>query len=194
MSRLQRVMKSIGLDDVPLDVDGGLGSMMFLGNLGEEFIDYLVLELGLDDQLELFRIINDSSNQLKQYYDEVESRKEHCKQIGIWTESEPNDNEKQELPIYHGDNYLNIYLVLSQEHLVPENLNLYESLILHEDIVVNKIKESCYSMLGLLDKQKYHGFIESMKTFLKYANFTQFVIEVYDEIEKTYNLANGDKK
>lgn len=194
MSRLQRIMKSIGLDDAPIDVDGGLGSMMFLGNLGEEFIDYLVLELGLNDQIEMFRIINDSSSQLKQYYDEIEKRKEHCKQIGIWSESEHDDKDKDKLPIYNGDNYLNIYLALSQEHLTPENLNLYESLILHEDIVVNKIKESCYSMLAMLDKQKYHGFIESMKTFLKHANFTQFVVEVYDEIEKTYNIASGDKR
>jgi hypothetical protein len=52
--------------------------------------------------------------------------------------------------------------------------------------MVSKIIEGCQSMLSMLSDQKYVGFVKTMKEYIKYANFLDFSLDIYNEIEKMY--------
>ena len=38
----------------------------------------------------------------------------------------------------------------------------------------------------MLSDQKYVGFVKTMKEYIKYANFLDFSLDIYNEIEKMY--------
>jgi len=179
-------MKKYGINDIPLDSSNGILSSMFLNNANvnilPEMIDIICpgnTETPIAVVAEYMELM---ATLVDEYVREIDARKKFVIDKGIWKEDDRKEDEK----LYQVDNYLSIYILLCDNGIEPSELNLFESLIIFESIMVSKIIECCQSMLSMLSDQKYVGFVKTMKEYIKYANFLDFSLDIYNEIEKMY--------
>ena len=186
VSRIYRIMKKYGINDIPLDNSNGILSSMFLNNANVNILSEMIDVICpgntetpiavVAEYMELMAMLVD------EYVREIDARKKFVIDKGIWKQDERKEDEK----LYQVDHYLSMYILLCDNGIEPSELNLFESLIIHESIMVSKIIEGCQSMLSMLSDQKYVGFVKTMKEYIKYANFLDFSLDIYNEIEKMY--------
>lgn len=189
-------MKSHGFEDLPSDSSSAvLASLMVQDNdnLIDEVLKIAELQVGEKDNPMLLFIayLQEVANQTQMFQDEINRRKEFAKKVGVWREDEESEEPEEEM--YQQDQYMFIYYTLAKESLNPLALTLYESFIIYENLIVDKMREGCQSMLAMLSDEKYNSFKKSMEAFMKYANFSSFMLDIYDEIEKAYEQSLGDK-
>lgn len=196
LSRILRVLQSYGFTDLPSDDSSAIfASMMMQDN--PDLIDNVmkIADIQLDDkdnpQLLFIAYMQEVANQAQMFHDEINNRKKFATETGVWNDTDKTDEPEEQL--YHQDQYMLIYYTLSKESLNPLVLSLYESLMLYENLMVDKMREGCQSMLAMLNDDKYKSFKQNMESFMKYANFSSFMLDIYNEIEKAYEKSLTDK-
>lgn len=182
LSRINRKLKEHNIDINPAETENPALALIMLKNENPELIEELIQQqdiLSFDDLIELFL---DIQFQIMQYLAEIEQRKKFAIDINVWKEDdEPKDQEK----LYPNDYYLSCYKLLSSNGINPLDINIYEGLILSEEIQCQEMTKSIHEMLGIIaDSNK--TFCEIIKNMLKHANFTSFVLDIYTDVEKAY--------
>jgi len=191
VSRIFRLLKKYDIQDIPSS-DNMMLSSIVLSNLDEAILPSILDILGeqqsqdklkdIEIMSQFFQEVNDCVNQ---YLVEIDKRKKHASEIlGVWREDDEPKNPDEK--IYQDDYYLQCYLTLVGNNISPENLNLYESFILAEEISCRQIKESIQQMLSMLE-DKAKTFCLVQRENLKYANFTAFVLDIFEKKKKMYN-------
>lgn len=199
ISRIYRILKSVDADGLIGATDDNIMSVSILSTINNNLIDNLLtiisdninnksIEHKISMLTEYFDLIYKLYNQ---YNHEIELRKNFVVDMGIWKEDENQDKQDK---LYKSDYYLDMYRTLSENNINPEYLDLYEAMILTEDIICNNIKESIYQMLGILESYN-KSFCLVIKNLLKYANFSAFVLDIFNDVEKMYEeKVNKDDK
>lgn len=199
ISRIYRILKSVDADGLIGATDDNIMSVSILSTINNNLIDNLLtiisdninnksIENKISMLTEYFDLIYKLYNQ---YNHEIELRKNFVVDMGIWKEDENQDKQDK---LYKSDYYLDMYRTLSENNINPEYLDLYEAMILTEDIICNNIKESIYQMLGILESYN-KSFCLVIKNLLKYANFSAFVLDIFNDVEKMYEeKVNKDDK
>lgn len=194
VSRIYRLLNKYGVNDIPSDGLNGLVSGIKLSNiyqdLPRQFLNILEIDAEPGQEIIIMSEYLGYLAQLTQeYLTELDNRMNFIIEKGFWS----NDKQPDDTIYYRSDYYLQIFLTLSENNINAFKLNLFESMILYEDIVTNTLKESCSSLLSMLDSEKNLGFINQMKEYLKFGNFSAFVLDIYNEIEKRYDSQSKDK-
>lgn len=194
VSRIYRLLNKYGVNDIPSDGLNGLVSGIKLSNIDQDlprqFLNILEIDAEPGQEIIIMSEYLGYLAQLTQeYLTELDNRMNFIIEKGFWS----NDKQPDDTVYYRSDYYLQIFLTLSENNINAFKLNLFESMILYEDIVTNTLKESCSSLLSMLDSEKYFVFIEDMKRLLKFGNFSAFVLDIYNEIEKKYDSQSKDK-
>lgn len=194
VSRIYRLLNKYGVNDIPSDGLNGLVSGIKLSNIDQDlprqFLNILEIDAEPGQEIIIMSEYLGYLSQLTQeYLTELDNRMNFIIEKGFWS----NDKQPDDTVYYRSDYYLQIFLTLSENNINAFKLNLFESMILYEDIVTNTLKESCSSLLSMLDSEKYFVFIEDMKRLLKFGNFSAFVLDIYNEIEKKYDSQSKDK-
>lgn len=199
ISRVSNLLRDVGINDL---ISGGENIMMstiMLSQLDSSIIDKICDVIGIDitlqdvDKIEhVSRFFTEIELLMNKYSSEIDSRKKHAKDVlKLWKDdgTEPDDDN-----LYRGDYYINCFYLLSREHIDPTILNLYESLILVEEISCDKAKDGIYQMLAMLEDE-HKTFVKIIKDAVKHANFNAFVLDIYQDVEKMYNeMIEKDKK
>ena len=84
---------------------------------------------------------------------------------------------------------------MSKNNINSLVLNIYETLILAEELSCEAMKESIFSMLSFIDTDdKMNIYVEGKKSLIKFANFFSFMLDIYDDVEIVYNQVERKKK
>ena len=139
VSRIYRIMKKYGINDIPLDSSNGILSSMFLNNANVSILSEMIDVICpgntetpiavVAEYMELMAMLVD------EYVREIDARKKFVIDKGVWKEDDKKEDEK----LYQVDHYLSMYILLCDNGIEPSGLNLFESLIIHESIMVSKI-------------------------------------------------------
>lgn len=198
VSRVFRILDKYDIKDMPNSENIMLSSIAMTQlneNLLPELFDAAGLEKSGDNMIDvetISELFSEINKHMISYSAEIEKRKHHATNIiKMWQEDEEPKSPEENL--YQSDYYLQCYMGLAKEGIQPEKLNLYESFILYEEIVCNHVKEGISQMLSMLE-DKYKTFVLVQKEMLKHANFTAFVLDIYDAVEKMYNEMNEKEK
>ncbi len=199
ISRIYRILKSVDAEGLIGATDDNIVSISILSTINDNIIDNLLeiisnhvnyknIEEKISILTEYFDLIYKLHNQ---YNNEIEARKKFVIELGVWKEDKNNENQDK---LYKSDYYLDMHRTLSENNINSELLDLYEAMILTEDIICNNIKESIYQMLGILESYN-KSFCLIIKNLLKYANFSAFMLDIFNDVVKMYEeKVNKDDK
>lgn len=187
-------MSKRGVNALPQDASDGMISCMLMNNFDETVLLEISSILEIDSEINPVVAISEYmsflSSLIQEYSNEIDKRKKFAIDKKIWEENE----EKKPEETYPSDQYILMYILLCDNGIDPLKLNMYETMIIYEDIMVAKINEGSQSMLSMLSDNKYKGFVSTMKDYLKHANFVDFALDIYNEIEKMYESSIKDSK
>lgn len=198
VSRFMRELKAIGIDS---NIDFSNTSQMLLmmyekikpENLAN--IVSVISDIDTADNVLMFEEFNSYLLYIavedRKYQDEIELRKNHSKNLGIYREETPEEMQvkiDKNKDIYRADYHLAMYKILCKNGINPEQLTLYETFILCEDISCEEIKNSTYQLLGLIESEDKNraSTVESYKNVLKNANFYNFALDIHESVDELY--------
>jgi hypothetical protein len=192
ISRVMRALVEAGFSD-NINIGDPVTMAMLMQSIDEPaLIDKLYnLILEQDDIREPATIMSfllEIKLELDAFNQEIDRRKQHAIKLGIYVEDTPEELQAKQAEMknyYVSDIYLANYRTLCKEGIDPERLNLYEAMILVEDIVCAELNKASSELLSLISADN-PAFCERVQSVIKYANFYSFALDIYNDVDKAY--------
>lgn len=133
--------------------------------------------------------------ELAAYDAEIARRRKHAVELEVYRENTPEElAEKLEefKNVYQGNTYFDMYISLTREGLRPEDMTISEALLASEYITCQNTIKALMELLGFITGRE--SFVESIRHLVKFANFSAFALDIYEEVDQMYKEQEKKKE
>lgn len=196
MSRVLRMLRSIGIDNVPAQSEQTNVSMLLFAALSikKGLLPEFLFLISHDTKHKHPDIVLDSFLQLvsmysNQFNDEINNRKAHAREFGHWSDDTEEDLKRKEYEnanMYDGDRYFACYEALTQFGVSNiKDLTLYECMMLAEDFMCEKIKSGIMELCAMIEDDA-GSLSRQVQKDIKHVHFVAGLQDYYDVVSNKY--------